>query len=201
MAFLALSISLLALGPIARSFTVMASSPMRPSDLPPLAACTPLQGWTSDWSPTFVDPDYAISESYQCDGYKVHVSVVQYLKQHQGKEAVGEFNNVIPRAWWNATVRRKQRVEPDLEVNEYLVDRLPLRMTIWNWYSVGIHPTASGFTTKAMEAVNALLLRSTTTTNLTVAVEANPHFDSSAVLRTEVPVIWTWFVDEMSANG
>jgi EpsI family protein len=160
-----------------------------------------MHGWASDWSPTFVAPDYSIADSYQCDGYRVHVSVVQYLEQHQGKEAVGESNSVIPRAWWNSTTRRRQRVAANLEVNEYRVDRAPMRMTIWNWYAVGAQPTASEFTAKAMEALNALRLRSRSTTSLTVAVEADPHFNAIAVLQTDVPGIWSWFVDEVRPNG
>ena len=75
----------------------------------------------------FVDADYTVSDSYQCDGYRLHVYIVaQYLEQHQGKEAVGEFNSVIPRAWWNATTRERELPSDPLEVEEYRVERAPL---------------------------------------------------------------------------
>ena len=145
--------------------------------------------------------DYSAADSYQCDGYRVHLSVVQYVEQHQGKEAVGDFNSVIPRNWWNATTRARQLVNEDLAVDEYLVDRSPLRLTIWNWYAVGARPTSSQFVVKALEAVDALMLRSRATTNFTVAIEADADFDAVDVMKNDASEIWAWFTTEMSANG
>ena len=199
--FLCLGILVLAIGPVARTFAVQAPSSINRASLPQIADCVPLNGWAADWAPRFVDPDYSVAESYQCGGYRLHINLVQYVEQHQGKEAVGEFNSVIPRTWWNATTRSRQTVLPNLEVDEYRVERAPLRLTIWNWYAVGVQPTPSGFTVKAMEALNALRLHSRATTNLTVAVEADPNFDAAAALRSDSSALWKWFNIEMRANG
>jgi EpsI family protein len=160
-----------------------------------------MHGWSADWLPTFVAPDYTISDSYQCDGYRLHVSLVQYVEQHQGKEAVGEFNSVIPRTWRNVTTRGRQFVTEHVEVDEYRVDRTPIRLTIWNWYAVGVQPTSSELETKAMEAFNALRLRSRATTNITVAVEADSTFDATEALRVDTTSIWSWFEREMRSTG
>ena len=129
------------------------------------------------------------------------MNIVQYTQQHQGKEAVGEFNSVIPRAWWNATTRMRQQVTANLEVDEYRVERTPTRLTIWNWYFVGMQPTSSELTTKAMEALNALRLRPSTTTNVTIAVEADPEFDAVKVLRVDAMDVLEWFRTEMRSTG
>jgi EpsI family protein len=195
--FLSLGLLLLALGPIARTFAVRPAAPIDRTPLPSFANCTSMNGWSAEWSPTFVAADYSISDSYQCDGYRLHVSLAQYVEQHQGKEAVGEFNSVIPRSWWNATVRERRQAAKHLEVNEYRVDRTPLRLTIWNWYVVGVQPTSSEISTKAMEALNALRLRSGATTNITVAVESEPDFDAAKVLKADATQIWSWFEAQM----
>jgi len=197
--YLCFGLILLALGPVARTMVVQQTAPIVRTALPPIAGCVSLQGWTADWSPTFVDPDYSIADSYQCAGYRLHVSVVQYVDQHQGKEAVGEFNSVIPRAWWNLTTRSRQSFDSGLYVDEYRVERSPMRLTIWNWYAVGVQPTRSEFSTKAMEAINALRLRASATSNLTLAVEAAPGLDATADLKNDASAIWTWFKSEMKS--
>ena len=199
--FLCLGLMILALGPIARVAGGQTQASIMRIALPPIAGCVSLSGWVAGWSPAFVDPDYSAADSYQCDGYRVHLSVVQYVEQHQGKEAVGDFNSVIPRSWWNATTRGRRVVSDELEVDEYSVDRSPLRLTIWNWYAVGVRPTSSEFVVKASEAVDALILRSRATTNFTVAIEAEPDFDAVDVLKTDASGIWAWFKTVMSANG
>lgn len=201
LSFFCLGLLILAAGPIARTFATQTPALINRVPLPSLGECRSLHGWSAAWTPTFVDPDYAIAESYQCDGYKVHVNVVQYVDQYQGKEAVGEFNSVIPRSWWNATTRSRQVVTSDLEVDEYKVERSFARLTIWNWYAVGLRPTSSIFEVKALEALNALRLRSRATTNLTVAVEADPGFDATPVLKKDAGYFWTWFNSEMRTKG
>jgi EpsI family protein len=196
-----LGLLLLALGPIARTFGVQSIQSIMRVPLPAFSGCTSLRGWSADWSPIFVSPDYSTSDSYQCDGYRLHVNLVQYVEQHQGKEAVGEFNSIIPRAWWNATTRGRQRVTANLEVDEYRVERTPMRLTIWNWYFVGVQPTSSELATKAMEAFNALRLHPSTTTNITIAVEADPEFDAVKVLRVDVKDVLEWFQTEMRSTG
>jgi EpsI family protein len=199
--FVCLGLLLLAVGPIARTFAVQSNASIIRGPLPSFSNCASLRGWSADWLPVFVSPDYSISDSYQCDGYRLHVNIVQYAEQHQGKEAVGEFNSVIPRAWWNATSRGRQRVTANLEVDEYRVQRTPMRLTIWNWYLVGVQPASSELTTKAMEAFNALRLRPSTTTNITIAVEADPEFDAAKVLRVDVMDVLQWFQTEMRSTG
>lgn len=198
---LLIALFLLALGPIARSFATQAPGAMLAGAPPPIAGCESLHGWASDWAPNFIGPDYTISESYQCDGYRLHLHIVQYLDQHQGREAVSELNEVIPRAWWNTTTRRRQSIEPDVHVEEYRVERTPLRITIWNWYAVGTQPAASGTAVKAMEALNALMLRSRATTNLTIAVESEPGVDERESLANDASEVWSWFIREMSSLG
>ena len=199
--FFSLSLVLLGLGPTARVLAIQSPASINLLLLPAIANCRSLHGWTSDWSPLFVASDYSVANSYQCEGYRLHVKVVQYVDQHQGKEAVGQFNSVIPRAWWNATTRTRQRVTADLDVDEYRVERVPLRLTIWYWYSVGVKPASSDFAVKAMEAFNALSLRARTTTNLTIALEAEPDFDARKVLKIETTNIWAWFNAEMRPMG
>jgi EpsI family protein len=198
---LLIALLLLALGPIARSFATLAPVSMLAGAPPPIAGCESLHGWAPDWAPNFIGSDYTISESYQCDGYRLHLNIVQYLDQHQGKEAVGELNEVIPRAWWNATTRRRQSIEPDVDVEEYRVEGTPLRITIWNWYAVGTQPAASGTAVKAMEALNALTLRSRATTNLTIAVEPEPGVDPRKALANDASEVWSWFITEMRVRG
>jgi hypothetical protein len=89
----------------------------------------------------------------------------------------------------------------DLEVDEYRVERSPQRLTIWNWYVVGAQPASSEFAAKAMEAVNALRLRSMATTNLTVAIEADPAVDARTALAIDAAGIWSWFRVEMESEN
>ncbi len=160
-----------------------------------------MRGWHGQWSPSFVGADYTAAGSYQCDGYRLYVNVVQYVEQHQGKEAVGEFNHVIPRKWWNDTTRQQRQVTSKLTVNEYRVERTSRQLTIWNWYAVGLQPTPSQLMTKALEAFNALTLHRKATSNITVAVEADPRFDATKVLTRDTDHIWTWFEAGMKSNG
>lgn len=199
--FFCVGLIVLALGPIARSFVVQPIASINRVPLPALGNCISMHGWSADWFPTFLAPDYSISDSYQCDGYRLHVSLVQYIEQRQGKEAVSEFNSVIPRTWWNATTRGRQVVAPDLEVNEYRVDLTPIRLTIWNWYAVGNQATPSELTTKAIEALDALRQRSRPTTNITIAVEADPSFDATGALKLDAASIWAWFEAETRSTG
>lgn len=198
---LLLCVVILGSGPVARSLAFQPTTSINATALPYITDCESMHGWSGEWSPTFIEPDFSISDSYQCDGYRLHVSVVQYVEQHQGKEAVGEFNSVIPRTWWNVTTRGRQRVTPALEVDVYRVDLSPVQLTIWNWYAVGLRTTSSEFATKALEALNALTLRSLPTTNITVAVEADPGFDTATVLPNDTKAIWAWFEAEMRING
>ena len=195
-----LGLLILAIGPLARTFAVQSPTKVNRVSLPGLPGCESLNGWSAEWTPTFAGPDYVVADSYRCDGYTLHVRLVQYVEQHQGKEAVGELNSVIPRTWWNATTRSLRFVEPDLEVDEYRVEGAPRRLTIWNWYAVGLHPAASGFGVKALEALNALRLRSSATTNFTVAVEADTAFDPTTVLRRDASYLWKWFRTEAGSR-
>ncbi len=52
-----------------------------------------------------------------------------------------------------------------------------------------------------MEALNALRLRARVTTNITVALEADPAFDASKHLEAETSDIWKWFQGEMRSSG
>jgi EpsI family protein len=196
----ALGILILALGPIARTFAVQQTASIIRSPLPLIGGCKSLHGWSAEWMPTFVGADYSISDSYQCEGYRLHVHVVQYVEQDQGKEAIGEFNSVIPRSWWNATHRSHQVVMPGLEVDEYRVERSAEWLTIWNWYAVGTEPTESEFATKAKEAVNALRMRTRATSNITVAVEADSGIDATRTLKADAAGIWNWFEADMRAS-
>jgi len=198
--FFCLALAVLAVGPLARSFASHPAARIEFPALPLLAGCETMHGWNAGWSPQFVGPDLAISDTYQCDGYRLHVSVVQYVEQRQGKEAVGEFNAIIPRSWWNITTRAQRNATTDLEVSEYRVDGTP-QLTIWNWYAVGVQPSSSELRTKAIEGLNALRFRARATTNITVAVEADPTFDATGPLRTNVPRIWAWFVSQMGSAG
>ncbi len=189
-----IAMAVLCAGPLANSRAAPARSTLDGAALPAIEGCSSLPGWAADWSPTFVDPDYTIAGSYQCGGYRLHVSVVEYVEQHQGKEAVGEFNSVIPRAWWNATVRQRQFVGTDVPVDEYQIDRVNGRLRIWNWYAVGGRPTASQFEVKVFEALNALRFNAVSTANLTVAIEteSNPH---SEAIEADARMVWTWFAE------
>ncbi len=200
-AFLGIGVATLALGPLSRSYFADAATSIAPTGLPSIAGCRSLQGWVSEWSPKFVAPDYVVAESYQCAGYRLHVSVAQYVDQHQGKEAVGEFNSVIPRSWWNYTTRTRREAGEALEVDEYRVELPPTRLTIWNWYAVGVRPTSAGLEVKMLEALNAMRLHATATTNLTVAVEADQGFDPAPALREDATAIWAWFTAAMTGAG
>jgi EpsI family protein len=187
--------AVLLIGPLARFNTLRAMPTIEAATLPAIAGCSTPSPWASDWAPTFVDPDYTIAFSYRCDGYLLHVRLVQYVDQHQGKEAVGELNSVIPREWWNSTVRQREFVSDDVPVDEYRVDRQGRRLSIWNWYAVGLHATTSPFAVKAFEAWNALRFRSVPTTNITVAIEGAPQ-DATNALLNDATSVWAWFTQQ-----
>jgi EpsI family protein len=199
--FLCVGLVALAMGPIARTSVVRIPALIVRAPLPPMPDCVSLHGWAANWAPTFIASDHSTSDTYQCDGYRIHVMVVQYIEQHQGKEAVAEFNSVIPRSWWNATTRDRRAVGDALEVDEYSVDRAPLRLTIWNWYAVGVHPASSELVVKAFEGANALLLRSSATSNFTVAIEAESGLAAARVLEVDALVVWEWFTNQVEING
>jgi EpsI family protein len=199
--FLFLGALILGLGPLAKSMPRPASASLDHAALPSIPNCQSLRGWSTEWSPTFIGADYTLRGSFQCDGYRLHVNVVQYVDQHQGKEAVGEFNRIVPRLWWNATTRRSSSAGSDLQVDEYQVERGASRLTIWTWYAVGTHATKSELGTKTLEAVNAILFRSRPTSNLSVAVEAPREFSVSGVLPSDAGEIWDWFRGEMRTQG
>jgi EpsI family protein len=199
--FLCTGLVILALGPIVVTHAVRAATPISQTPLPDIAGCRSLHGWVADWTPVFVTPDYSIANSYQCDGYRLHVKLVQYVEQHQGKEAVGEFNRVIPRSWWNYTITTRRSIDDSLDIDEFRVELPSSRLTIWNWYAVGDRSVSTGLGAKALEAVNALRLRASATSNLTVAVEADPEFAPGNALKSDASAIWNWFIDEMRRSG
>jgi EpsI family protein len=190
------ALAMLMIGPLARTHGPRVGATIDRVALPAIADCEATPGWTTEWKPMFVEPDFSVARSYQCDGYRLHVSVVQYVEQHQGKEASGEFNRVIPRGWWNSTERRRGHLNDDVSVNEYIVDRRDSRMTIWNWYVVGDDATASPYGVKALEAWNALRFRGAPTTNITVAVEAGETTDATPWLATDAAQVWMWFLQQ-----
>jgi EpsI family protein len=185
--------AVLLIGPLARSHVARAVPTIDAATLPTIAGCSASSQWLPDWSPTFVNPDFTLARSYSCDGYRLHVQLVQYVDQHQGKEAVGEFNSIIPHEWSNSTARQREFVSDDVPVTQYQIDRQNGRLTIWNWYAVGLRATASPFVVKAYEAWNALRLRSVPTTNITIAIDGAPQ-DVHAALRNDSISIWSWFV-------
>jgi EpsI family protein len=191
-----IALATLLIGPLARMHVSPAAPTIARATLPIIGGCVALHRWAVDWTPSFNDPDYRISQSYQCEGYRLHVSVVQYVEQHQGKEAVGEFNKVIPRSWWNSTVRRRESIDDDVPVNEYRVDRQDSQLTIWNWYAVGDEATASPFVVKALEAWHVLQLHGRATTNITVAIEGDEATDTTRALTADAEQVWSWFVGE-----
>jgi EpsI family protein len=190
--FLLMGIAILTLGPVLHTHVVRADQVPRPT-MPTVTNCRDLGRWDPEWSPTFVAPDYRVANSFQCDGYNLHINIVQYVGQRQGKEAVGDSNSVIPRNWWNYTTRALRTTDAGFDVDELRVDRPAKRLTIWTWYAVGDRPASSEIGVKTLEAMNAMMLRESTTTNFTVAVEGGADFDATNVLDNDASAVWRNF--------
>jgi EpsI family protein len=199
--FLGIGLVILALGPLATTYLARSVARIDQVTLPQIPNCQALNGWAVDWTPTFVGPDFAVADSFQCNGYRLHVNVVQYVEQRQGKEAINDLNSVVPRSWWNNTTRTRRSVADNFDVDEFRVAMPSSRLTIWNWYAVGVRPVASGTGAKFLEAINALTLRGSVTSNLTVAVEADPNFEATDALTLATSSIWKWFTTAMNLAG
>ena len=194
----AIAFAIMTFGSLVGAHAERAASTIEHASLPTILGCEPMQPWAPTWSPAFVGADFVLAGTYRCEGYLLHVSVVQYVDQRQGKEAVSESNRVIPRDWWNATKQRRQYFSSNIPVDEYRVaSGIPL--TIWNWYSVGLRPATSLFGVKMFEAVNALRFRAEPTTNITVAVEGGGE-RSEALLAADAETVWMWFTSRRSAT-
>jgi EpsI family protein len=190
--FLLVGLAILALGPIVQTHVVLGGA-IQPLSIPTVSRCRDLGRWSSDWTPRFVSPDFQAAESFECDGYTLHINLVQYVGQRQGKEAVSDSNSVIPRNWWNNTTRARRTIGAGLEVDELRVLRPPRALTIWTWYAVGTRPASSDISVKALEAMNVMMLRASTTTNFTVAAESDIDFDATAALDRGAAAVWNNF--------
>jgi EpsI family protein len=197
MVFFLAGLALLVLAPIGTAHVRAGEQTSIGEPLPALPQCGSPSSWTGPWMPSFVEPDYVVAATYECPGARLHVALVQYLSQQQGREAVSEFNRVIPREWWNRTARARRSLRSGITVDEYRVDLSPVELTVLNWYAVDDVATTSEFETKLLEAFNVLRWRASATSNLTVAVETSDEVGARQLLATQADTIWRWFVSEI----
>jgi EpsI family protein len=113
--------------------------------------------------------------SYRCGEAVVHVVIVSYVNQGQGKELIGTDNAVVPREWWELGAQTRQdlalRDGGTLRVNQTRMAHAAGSMIAWHWFAVNGRATPSGPVAKLYEALAALAFRPIESRAYVVSVE------------------------------
>jgi EpsI family protein len=113
-----------------------------------------IPGWSGtlseqvDWQPMSVGADASWISVYGNGDKRVSLYVAYYFRQTQGKELINDRNRLYDRTVWTLVGRSRLRLNTDKEVNLEVIetklsgpgDRL---RTLWHWYEIGGHTTAS----------------------------------------------------------
>lgn len=153
--------ALLAAGPV-----VIAGSPAAvPAragtlELPAIAGCGSAGTWSENWRPKLESPDFAALGTYECAGAPVSVFVAGYDTSEQGKELVGESDQLIPYAWRRYVTTGHSRFETAdgrwIVVNEVQVRKDRRGSLIWYWYAVGGHSATTSLAVKLWQGLQLL---------------------------------------------
>ncbi len=143
--------------------------------LPLIAGCEQPTDWRASWRPSVKGADAQQLGSYRCGEVAVHVLIVSYVNQAQGKELVGTDNAVVPREWWELGAQTREtlalRDGATLRVNQTRIASGARSMVAWHWYAVNGRATPSGPVAKLYEALAALAFRPIESRAYVVSVE------------------------------
>ena len=143
--------------------------------LPSIAGCEQPMEWRATWTPSMKGADAQQLGSYRCDETMVHVVIVSYVNQGQGKELIGTESAVVPREWWELGAQTRQNLAlrdgGTLQVNQTRIARGADSMIAWHWFAVNGRATPSGPVAKVYEALAALAFRPIESRAYVVSVE------------------------------
>jgi exosortase A len=182
-------------GPVPRS---MDSSP----------APLELQGWfdaplSSDWSPTFLNADAQIRQSYARDGDRVDLFLAEYASQARGQEMIAYDNSIIDQARWTIVHERRRTIDfrtktlPFAELEAASGDD---RRYLWLFYWVDGTFTADPIVAKLLEVKAKLLFGNQRAAIIAIATpeaagRGNADHVLQSFLKEALPSIETRLMD------
>jgi len=128
--------------------------------LPTVPGCVGPMEWRLAWRPIVDQADGVWLGSYECGVSMVSVYVGGYVDIAQGRELVGQSNQLFPASWRRFSAKSTEQIQlgqiGNLVVNEVDYKHPEKRLVSWYWYSVGGRPMTSRISVKFFQGWQAL---------------------------------------------
>jgi EpsI family protein len=123
---------------------------------------TPETYWA--WHPAYRGEDRMVQGTYLFDGYRIGVTLQQYMRQEQGAEVVpsGAFISRELRGSWRVIGQSREHISPDgrdIDATRFVLEGPGAeRLIVFYWYWVAGSHVSNPYVVKALETLSLLTL-------------------------------------------